>query len=187
MHWPIVISVRETRPWGGNLLMRGSLGTPPQEGIPSQKGTVPLMRRARAWGFFSLCIMSFMIYRRKNQNCKKLQLMSMIMKVHVSSLSPCFWHLHQFIEISICALENKDVLFSNAQIEISINWCMERGHMNLHSNRHCRFLQFGFFLLKIVMPSWGGQSPFWGRTPSWAGFPYWFYFFTLHIFSVTYY
>ena len=29
------------------------------------------------------------------------------------------------------------ILFSNAQIEISINWCMERGHMNLH--RHCRF------------------------------------------------
>ena len=35
---------------------------------------------------------------------------------------------------------------SNAQIEISINWClaaMERGHMNLH--RH-RFLQFWFVL-----------------------------------------
>ena len=42
------------------------------------------------------------------------------------------------------------ILFSNAQIEISINWCMvlERGHMNLHRHRHhCRFLQFWFFLL----------------------------------------
>ena len=35
---------------------------------------------------------------------------------------------------------------SNAQIEISINWCMERGHMNLHRH-HCRFLQFWFFFL----------------------------------------
>ena len=38
------------------------------------------------------------------------------------------------------------ILFSNAQIEISINWCMERGHMNLHRH-HCRFLQLWFFLL----------------------------------------
>ena len=40
------------------------------------------------------------------------------------------------------------ILFSNAQIEISINWCMERGHMNLHRLRHHRrFLQLWFFLL----------------------------------------
>ena len=47
-------------------------------------------------GFFSLCIT---IYRRKNQNCKKRQW--------------CLWRfmcplsMHQFIKISICALENK--------------------------------------------------------------------------------
>ena len=47
-------------------------------------------------GFFSLCIT---IYRRKNHNCKKWQW--------------CLWRymcplsMHQFIEISLCALENK--------------------------------------------------------------------------------
>ena len=31
-------------------------------------------------------------------------------------------------------------------IEISINWCMERGHMNLHRH-HCHFImQLWFFL-----------------------------------------
>ena len=72
------------------------------------------------------------------------------------------------------------ILFSNAQIEISINWCMERGHMNLHTHRHhCRFLHFGFSSVnrdaKWKEPSWGGplapvmmkgQSPFWGEPPS---------------------
>ena len=41
------------------------------------------------------------------------------------------------------------ILFSNAQIEISINWCMERGHMNLQGfiDIIVAFLQFWFFLL----------------------------------------
>ena len=41
---------------------------------------------------------------------------------------------------------------SNAPIEISINWCMERGHMNLHRH-HCRLMQFCFFSPVIVMQS----------------------------------
>ena len=82
-------------------------GDPPQEGDSPSRGGLPLKSGngpphegdrpgSPSRGYFSLCIT---IYRRKNQNCKKPQW--------------CLWRfmcplsMHQFIEISICALENK--------------------------------------------------------------------------------
>ena len=83
-------------------------GTPPQEGDPPQKGDRPPHEGGGPPSrvFFSLCIT---IYRRKNQ-IPKLQkaTMMMSMKVHVSSLHhPCH-AMHEFIEISICALEKNN-------------------------------------------------------------------------------
>ena len=41
------------------------------------------------------------------------------------------------------------IIFSNAQIEISINWCMERGQMNLHlADIIVAFCSFGSFSCK---------------------------------------
>ena len=79
----------------GNLLMNE--GGSPSRGGPSPSWGGP---GAPSRGFFSLCIT---IYRRKNHNCKKRQW--------------CLWRymyrcplsMHQFIEISICALENKKI------------------------------------------------------------------------------
>ena len=117
----------------GNLLMRGP---PSRGGFPLKKrgARAPLMR-----GLFTL----HYDYRRKNQNCKKRQW--------------CLWRfmgplsMHQFIENSICALENKIFLFSNAQIEFSMNWfmVMERGYVYTWTfiDIIAAFLQFWFFLL----------------------------------------
>ena len=78
---------------------------PAHEGdSPSKGGLSP------SWGFFSLCL-CITIYRRKNQNCKKRQwclFEGSNSSFHVSSLHGI---MHQFIEISICALENK--IYSN--------------------------------------------------------------------------
>ena len=80
----------------GNPLMRG---TPPQEGGSPSKGGLSSSwggPGAPSRGFFSLCIT---IYRRKNQNCKKRQCLWRFM---------CPLSMHQFIEISICALGKKN-------------------------------------------------------------------------------
>ena len=75
----------QTSPNDRSVWETRSWGDPPSRGGPSPSR-----------GYFSLCIT---IYRRKNQNCKKRQW--------------CLWRfmcplsMHQFIEISICALENK--------------------------------------------------------------------------------
>ena len=95
--WTVLLLLFST----GNLLIRRA---PPQEGghPPHEEGPGP-----SSWGFFLLCEILHHDYRRKNQNCKKRQY--------------CLWRfmgplsMHQFIEISICALENKIFLFSNAQ------------------------------------------------------------------------
>ena len=77
---------------------------PPQEEghPPHEEGQGPCSR-----GFFSLCIT---IYRRKNHNCKKRQWCLWdyeYLKVHVC-MCPLSSSMHQFIEISICALKNKN-------------------------------------------------------------------------------
>ena len=79
----VLVSVRETRSWGGPL----------QEGDSPSKGGP---RGSPSRGYFSLCIT---IYMRKNHNCKKRQWCL----VHVM----CPLSMHQFIETSISALENK--------------------------------------------------------------------------------
>ena len=93
-------------------------GTPPQEGGSPSKGGLSPSWGGQARGplqdgsfHFASCHSWFTEKRTKLQKA--------------TMISNCLWRfmctlsMHQFIEISICALENKDILFSNAQIIIT--------------------------------------------------------------------
>ena len=82
-----------------------------------KRGTVPLMR-----GYFSLCIT---IYRRKNQNCKRRQWFLWRFMCPLS--------MHQFIEISICALEKK----KHFDVERPVKVCAPTG-LPVHRRRNYR-------------------------------------------------
>ena len=132
-------------------------GTPPQEGDSPAKGDGSPSR-----GYFSLCITIYM---------------------HGKTRWLTVTDFHGSLDIEMFEF----ILFSNAQIEIFINWCMERGHMNLHSHLDIvTFYIYGSFSCKLwcrvkstllrgtPVPLLRGSPPLeGGGVPSWAGFLYW--------------